>query len=636
MSSLPNSNTQISTFDIPHILHLICDELSKDQLLICLEVSRTWRANFTPQALRHVRFSNLKGHQTWTILHSASLIRSLTIDVSDAGWFLDNAFGSSYYANLRELHYVDFNYRHKSKPVGYYCMRPSIVDQYNNPLRLVEACPKLETLIVDNLSRQYRTDHFTEAIFKSIYTHTSLATIKIHLECAPLEFSTVVIKSLPTGLKDFELSVMKCIPFTRQFSWSPAPRQFYPKDGYPWQQQEDSMESSLFSGSRSLPLERLALGELHPRARPGWAVMPAEDAEPAVIIDRVILNPGPGTSCCSYNWSLVGIEMVQSCAERPSGLRHLVLNGYYGSWINLLQLLLNSCPCLETIDLSSSGAIDNYPHNNSTFNGIVQLRGTFVVLKGFRMSGTLSEQSYTAVARIVIRSAATLEALDRLYTLRELGIYRHGGSLMTDYRWHINSPFSIWGPIEDYSTVFEQLEKLRLAVEEPYLDLDERDDEEWKPLKDFIRTEEERSQERAGTFQSLKDLKQLRELEIEWFVCPSISNLALENALELFRDAEFKNSSNNGNNGEYEGPSKRWWEEVTQGVLVWLCLPWLSQSDIKSSKVPSHLIEAAARQYQNKVPLPAGCHDIADYSNKKFPWSTGDIYNVRVGRQWKD
>ncbi|KAF9080644.1 hypothetical protein BGX23_001848 [Mortierella sp. AD031] len=82
---MTNSTPHISIFDIPHILDSICDHLSKDQLLHCLEVSRTWRQAFIPQALRHVRFTNLKDHQTWTILNSAAIIRSLKIDISDAG-----------------------------------------------------------------------------------------------------------------------------------------------------------------------------------------------------------------------------------------------------------------------------------------------------------------------------------------------------------------------------------------------------------------------------------------------------------------------------------------------------------------------------------------------------------------------
>ncbi|KAF9146301.1 hypothetical protein BGX30_001952 [Mortierella sp. GBA39] len=105
----------------------------------------------------------------------------------------------SYYTDLQELHCVDFNYRQKPKPLRHYYTRPSIVDQSQNALRLIEFCPKLLSLTVDHLSREYRADHYTEDIFKFICIHTSLATIKIHLESVPFEFSTVLIKSLPAS-----------------------------------------------------------------------------------------------------------------------------------------------------------------------------------------------------------------------------------------------------------------------------------------------------------------------------------------------------------------------------------------------------------------------------------------------------
>ncbi|OAQ35200.1 hypothetical protein K457DRAFT_121180 [Linnemannia elongata AG-77] len=287
MSPFSISTPQISIFDIPHILDLICDDLSKDQLLLCLKVSRSWCTNFTPQVPRHIRFSNLKSHQTWTVLRSARLIRSLTIDIADAGWFLDNTFGSSYYPNLRELHCVDFNYSQKPKP---------------------------ESL---------------------------------------------------------------------------------------WEE------------------------------------------------------------CTDGNF-----------------------NGGGGYWDGY-----------------------NYYSNYNEFYGI---------------------------------------------------------------------------------------------------DFDEKDDEDWKPLATVTSTEEEKTREHTERnhqrafilqvrelFGRLKDLKQLRELEIEWYMCLSISEMTLENALELFCETE-------------------------------------------SSIVPSHLIKAAARQYENKTQLPAGSHDIPDCSNERPPWSTGDVYNARVGRQWKD
>lgn len=64
------------------------------------------------------------------------------------------------------------------------------------------------------------------------------------------------------------------------------------------------------------------------------------------------------------------------------------------------------------------------------------------------------------------------------------------------------------------------------------MDFDEKDDENWKPMKAFAKTEDktrerqrqlaERTHQRAlilqvrELFGRLKDLKQLRELEIEW------------------------------------------------------------------------------------------------------------------------
>ncbi|KAK3834233.1 MAG: hypothetical protein JOS17DRAFT_773140 [Linnemannia elongata] len=708
MSTLLNNTPQISIFDIPHILDLICEDLSKNQILACLEVSRTWRAIFLPQALRFVRFSNLKRHQTWTILHSAGLIRSLTIDIADAGWFLDNAIGSSYYAHLRDLHCVDFNYHHKPKPMGHYYTRPPIVDQSQNALRLIEFCPNLRSLTVDHLSRQYRTDHFTEDVFKSIYTHTSLATIKIHLERVPWEFLTVLNKSLPASIKDFELSVKGWIPSIRLNSWSHARNQFYPKDGYPWQQQEqDSMESLTFSGARTLPLERLALGGLYESRRTGWTELSAEGTEPAVVIDNVVPNPESDTTYSSRS-AYIGEETVKSFVERSPGLRHLDLKDYHGSWMTLFQLLLENCPDLETVDLSGSERRSG--ETNTTSNDIYQLTGSFAALREFRISGSMSE-AYVKMAWMVVRSAATIEVvwIDRrnrmdpteAFTvlfhmgkvhwahcrrLRELIIFQEGGTQLEDFRWHNPLDFTFFEPINDHSAVFGQLEILRLVVKEPLweecanehftsdehdywddywveyddyshynefygIDFDENDDEDWKPLTAVTPTEREMIRERRHQqwvlshhhrgfifhvrelFGRFKGMKKLRELEIEWVVCSSISDMSLEYALDLFRETEFKdNCSNSG----YERTSKGWWGEVTQEDLVWLCLPWYPQPAPQPSRVPSKIIKAAAHQYENKTPLSINSNDIPDY-NGTFPaWNTGDIYNTRIGRHWKD
>ncbi|KAF9271099.1 hypothetical protein BGZ88_006843, partial [Linnemannia elongata] len=229
-------------------------------------------------------------------------------------------------------------------------------------------------------------------------------------------------------------------------------------------------------------------------------------------------------------------------------MRHLVLKAYRGSWINLLQLLLDNCPDLETINLSGSpySFQDNFASNDT------QLTGSFVALKEFRMSGIASEHTYIAVGKMILRSAATIEVvwIDRdnwgqaeeganpfhigttaswtqCTRLKELGISLKGGSLMTDYRWEVPLAFSVFESIKDYSTVFGQLEKLRLAVKESLweectdgnfngggdywdgynyysnynefygIDFDEKDDEDWKPLAAVTPTEEEKTREHA-------------------------------------------------------------------------------------------------------------------------------------------
>jgi hypothetical protein len=386
------------------------------------------------------------------------------------------------------------------------------------------------------------------------------------------------------------------------------------------------------------------------------------------------------------------------------------LKEFSGSWIALLQLLLDTCPDLETIDLSGTTHI--YPRDNATSTGIIQLRGSFAALKDFRMSSPLSGQSYTAIAKMVIRSAATLEVVSfsrsnwgqmdeglnpfhigttaswtQCTRLKELGIYRNGGSLMTDYCWETRTAFSIYEPIQDYSTVFGQLEKLHLAVKEPLWDqcpdgyhiggvaewnytwyefdyyhdeyfgvyFDEKDDEDWKALKVVAATEEEKNHERRRLqaernhqrafiiqvrelFGRLKDLKQLQELQIEWSVCSSIFEMSLEHALGLFQETKVQDDTNTliRSVSAFEKTSRGWWGEVNEEDLLWLCLPWASRPDIESSKVPSDIIKAAARQYENKTQLPGGCNGIPDCSGESLPWSTGDIYNERVGRQWRD
>jgi hypothetical protein len=71
--ALHSHHTSISNsiFDIPLILDLICDNLTKDNLLPCLQVSCDWHGLFKFQAL-HVRFADLKNYRTWVILDHAA------------------------------------------------------------------------------------------------------------------------------------------------------------------------------------------------------------------------------------------------------------------------------------------------------------------------------------------------------------------------------------------------------------------------------------------------------------------------------------------------------------------------------------------------------------------------------------
>jgi hypothetical protein len=482
----------------------------------------------------------------------------------------------------------------------------------------------------------------------------------------------------------------------------------YPKDGYPWQrnEQQDFAESSSFSGSGSLSLERLVLRELRPGPTPEWRTQSLdEDTDSAVIIDHVVLNPEANRRYYPYHKLHVQIEMVRSFVERLPGLRYLVLTECDVSWFNLLQLLLDNCSDLVTIDLLDSRYSSFHSTNAYSTYGNIQFVGSFPVLKEFTMSGYMSEQLYEAVALMLVQSVATLEVvrIDRenheqafdganpfhigttaswtqCTRLKELGIFQNGESLITDSFWELPAELSIYEPNKDCLTVFGKLEKLQLAVchrdplrnqhpnqshciqryvswyveEAAQLDdsdLDEQDDEDWKPLnainQNAEKTQErqrqlvERNHQRAFILQvrelfgRLKELEKLRELEIEWFVCYNISEMSLRDALELFRETEVKG---NRHSNEYERTSRGWWGEVTEEDLVWLCLPWASRPNVDSSKLPLDIINAAARQYENKTQLPVSCHDIPNRSSssKRPPWSTGDIYNTRVGRTWKD
>ncbi|KAG0372273.1 hypothetical protein BGX24_000475 [Mortierella sp. AD032] len=588
------------------------------------------------------------------------------------------------------------------KPFWFYVRPlPTIVDQSSNALHLIASNTKMHTLTVENIPKRYQSYHFTESVFKSIYNHCSLANIKIHLSSAPSSFTGMFVKSLPAGIRDFELSVK----FRSDYN-----RQIYPKDGYYWQQgqeqeqeQEQDKDIPLFSSARALKLERLALGRLHSQPSAEELATTPTSEPPPVVIDGIEIDADPYEQYWYSSSAKTGIETVKSFAEQASGLRHLVVKDYLGSWSSLLQLLLDNCPDLETIELTGDSYYNISAHSA---RADTQLRGYFPALKEFRMMGAISEQMYTVISKMVVRSSATLEVVwinctnwqqpegeilnvfhietstswTQCTRLKELGLHRYGGLLMTDPCWDDEAT-------TDSGMVFGQLEKLRLGVKEPlwrecsdqhhvggtteagygdwgefenedyYIHFDERDDEDWKPLEEARQTKQEKIWERdkqqaerahqrafihqvRELFGRLKDLKHLKDLEIEWAACSSIRNMTLEYVQELFKDTEVKDSRNGGQAGAGDNTvrtSKGWWGEVTQKDLVWLCLPWAPQPHTKNSGVHPNLIKAAARQYENKTQLHGCCNDTNGiYDHGQSPWSTGDIYKARVGRAWRD
>ncbi|KAG0324507.1 hypothetical protein BG000_002196, partial [Podila horticola] len=212
MSIATHASNHISIVDIPLILDLICDNLTKVDLLPCLQVSHYWFALFQPHVIRRVEFVNLKKRQTWATLDCAAQIRHLTVDISDAGWFLNNP--TSPCTNLRELHCVDYDY-HVNRIEDYNVQTcPSIVDQTKNALLLIEINPNLRTLTVDHREWRYRDDNFTESVLKSLATHKSLTRIHISIPSLASDIRFKLYNNLPVGLQDFEFSyTTTCSPW---------------------------------------------------------------------------------------------------------------------------------------------------------------------------------------------------------------------------------------------------------------------------------------------------------------------------------------------------------------------------------------------------------------------------------------
>ena len=654
MQFIPNKHTfSISIFDIPLILDLICDNLTKDDLLPCLQVSRDWFDLFQPHVLRHVEFINLKKHQTWAILDNAARIQTLTIDISDAGWFLNNP--SSPCTNLIELHCVDYDYQ--PKDLYFREPSPSIVDQTRNALLLVETNPKLRTLSVEHNEWKYKDDHFTESVFKSLATHKFLTRIHITLPSISLAFRYTLYNSLPVGLRDLEI---RCLSL-------------YPN----WDENESKLTTTLLPA-----LERFCLSGPLKRVTSHW--------------QEEVFIPSPFSPARQFIRSNYNDLEAATLIKRAPRLRDLVLRDHYGKLQDVLQILVISCPDVETIDLSTIEDVAQDGDNiemATTTTGSLSPGSRFTKLKEFRAEGEWSSSTHQAIAELVSRSTTTLEIawLDRgswlpitdtanpfhigtetswtrCTQLKELVLYQEKGFLMSDYCW--NAPAhsrTIPDAVEeDYSTVFSRLEKLKLSVVEPLwqecpdgyhtgiafgaegawnaVEIDDcnsitrdvptstpKDDIRDRQLKQATQRKEWEHRltfilQVRELYGRLKDLKQLRALEIEWCACSSIRNMTLEYVLQLFYETEFDEDDARGINfkrrEDLTRTTKGWWGPITTADLSWLGLSWPTQTELEAE---SNVRQLASIALKNSEVVP-------DTSYARI----ADPFRRRVGRVWED
>ncbi|KAF9912249.1 hypothetical protein EC991_000140 [Linnemannia zychae] len=674
-----NYHHRISIFDIPHILDLICDSFdSKKELLPCLQVSRAWYRVFRPQVLQHVEFVNLKRHQTWTILSSAARIKSLTVDISDAGWFLNSSSSTSLTfspcVNLQELHCVDYAYLPKPPAPKLMTVAeirsppPTYVDQTKNALLMIEINPKLRTLTIQHQENGYKATHFTEAVFKSLASHKCLTQIHISIPFISSVFRQTLICSLPVSLRDFEFCC-----------WS--------SNGWDEDRRAgvDTPEFNLKYEAISLPfLERLCLRGPQSRRVSHWqdAFFPSLETPPRERNESTYYSEP---------------EVIGLVRKSPR-LKDLVVRNFNGEVKTLLDVLVGSCPDLETIDIAADDVWNNNAddvdvdtgnpddaNRDATATPITE--PYFAKLKEFRIEGEWRDSMQAKIAGLVSRSVETLEVawFDRSYVdyaartenpfhidfktswtrctqLKELVLYYPGGFQTTDYCWDApegryshNFSSSASDVLEDYSNALGRLEKLRLSVKEPYweecsnewspwdaCDYDDWNDFPPKTAENIIRErEQEKELEKKKRehriafvlqvreiYGRLKDLKRLAALEIEWCAGGVVRDMTLEQVLQLFYETEFDEDKDRGigyeRSAEYTRTSKGWWGPVKKADLSWLGLSWPTEAE-QQARTDINLKNIISQdQWQ-----PSSVIDTS-YARPT------DFFSRRVGRVWED
>ncbi|KAG0054556.1 hypothetical protein BGZ83_010961 [Gryganskiella cystojenkinii] len=668
MSITTHASNHISIVDIPLILDVICDNLTKVDLLPCLQVSRYWFALFQPHVIRRVEFVNLKKRQTWATLDSAAQIRHLTIDISDAGWFLNNP--TSPCTNLRELHCVDYNYQAKRiEDLNVTC--PSIVNQTKNALLLIEINPNLRTLTVDHREWRYRDDNFTESVLKSLATHRSLTRIHISIPSFASDIRFRLYNNLPVGLQDFEFS--------------------YTTSHSPWIYGDEYRINMPRLSTTLLPvLKRICLHGTRQR-------VPSHFRDDETYISAFASRNNPDYY---YEYDSIGyyddIDYLDSdmihyydlevttLIQRSPQLRELVLRDHTGDLKDLMQLLVIFCPDLETVDLSTKEAISQDVNNieTATTMGPLSLGSRFTKLKEFRVEGEWSSSTHQAIAELVSRSTDTLEIawLDRgswqpikdtanpfhigteaswahCTQLKELVLYQEKGFSMSDNCWDVpgnNESLTALGTAtsKDTSTtlMFSRLEKLKMVVNEP-TSLECPDSRHTRfPIEPYSalsrRTFGDNNQDCAldrrtkrehrlafvllvrEFYGRLRTLKRLRSLEIEWCACLTIQSMTLEYVLQLFYETEFEEEDkeargiNLKRSEDHARTSEGWWGPITTADLSWLGLSWFTQAE-QQAKADTQKLSLLANMQSNVEP------------NTSYA-KLADPFQRRVGRIWED
>ncbi|KAK3834205.1 MAG: hypothetical protein JOS17DRAFT_36187 [Linnemannia elongata] len=415
MSPAPHQK-RASALEIPLISDLICKDLTRKDLLACIQVSHHWHDAFQPQLDRFVRLDTNPRknppHLIRQILDRAAQIRSLQIDISDGGWFLPKedpviagrskstaALGGATAGrciNLQELSCLDFGYQPRpgKGDEGYFYHapdRPSIVPQSSNALRLIQHSPKLQFLYIHHARQFYRTDHFSAEVLEAISNHKSLRRIKIHLDYAvDTEFRMRLLQHLPEGIEDFELV---CRP--SQVSTPPPPRVIDP--------------------APLLSLKRLCLLSDIPRQTSSNS-----DSSSSYWDQTRFLKDDFSEFRYNYpDWLIIPLT------KQSPQLSKLAIAGYHGYPNTLLQSLVESCPDLDTIHLGGT----NFTHHptmhlprdipfiqddeGTVIQDRTPLTGVFGRLKEFMVTGfsnnLWSDRGYEDVSGLLVRSTETLE-----------------------------------------------------------------------------------------------------------------------------------------------------------------------------------------------------------------------------------